>query len=367
VKVAVVGAGGVGSVFGGRLAGAGHEVWLVHRRPEVVEALLRTGLQLSTPGAADEWVWPRATTDTADIGPVDLVLILTKSTDTRAAAEAARMLVGPATSVLTLQNGLGNLETIAAIVGVERSLMGMTYVGAALLSPGHAALTAPGPTFIGEPNGTLSERIQYLASALTSAGLPTQATERLWDQVWGKLIINAALNATCALTDASGQSALQSEAASHWLGLVAEETARVAAALGISLPYADPAERVRQHCRDVGPSKPSMLQDMQRERPTEIQAINGAVVREGLRLGVHPIQPGIAAAGAGPRTGARAHFIGADLWAGTHLQPDQHGQLRGDTHHPPVAVLRLRNGPRRAPRRRRPARHARHRGLEYSS
>jgi 2-dehydropantoate 2-reductase len=116
--------------------------------------------------------------------------------------------------------------------------------------------------------------------------MPTEATDRLWEMVWGKLVINAALNATCALTGASGESALRSAAASEWLGLVAEETAAVATALGISLPYADAAARVRKHCQDVGTSKPSMLQDIERGRPTEIDAINGAVVREGARLGV---------------------------------------------------------------------------------
>ena len=162
----------------------------------------------------------------------------------------------------------------------------MTYVGAALLGPGHARLTAAGPSFIGEPSGRLSQRVQDLAEAFSAAGIPTEATEHLWDMVWGKLVINAALNATCALAGASGTAALASPAAYEWLGLVAEETARVARALGIQLPYADAAERVRQHCRDVGESKPSMLQDMERARPTEIEAINGAVVREGARVGV---------------------------------------------------------------------------------
>jgi 2-dehydropantoate 2-reductase len=285
VKVAVVGAGGVGSVFGGRLAAAEHEVWLVHRRREVVEALQRDGLRLESPGT-DERIAVHAALDAGSIGPVDLVLILTKSTDTRAAAQAARPLIGSKTVVVTLQNGLGNLETIAEELGAERSLLGMTYVGAALVAPAHARLTAPGPSFLGEPNGSLSGRVTELARTFTEAGVPTQATDRLWEMVWGKLVINAALNATCALTGASGAAALSSEAACTWLGMVAEETAAVARALGIALPYPDAAERVRQHCRDVGASKPSMLQDMERGRRTEVDAINGAVVREGKRLGV---------------------------------------------------------------------------------
>jgi 2-dehydropantoate 2-reductase len=285
VKVAVVGAGGVGSVFGGTLAAAGHDVWLVHRRREVVEALQRDGLRLGSPGK-DERIAVQATDDPNQIGPVDLVLILTKSTDTRAAAESARPLIGATTLVVTLQNGLGNLETIGEVLGAERTLLGMTYVGAAVVGPGIARLTAPGASFVGEPNGQLSERVELLARTFSEAGVPTQATDRLWDMVWGKLVINAAMNATCALTGASGDAALHSEATRAWLGLVAQETAAVATALGITLPYADATARVHQHCRDVGASKPSMLQDMERGRPIEIDAINGAVVREGKRLGV---------------------------------------------------------------------------------
>jgi 2-dehydropantoate 2-reductase len=285
VKVAVVGAGGIGSVFGGQLALAGHDVWLIHRRREVIDALEREGLRLEGPDG-DRRVAVHATDDTTHVGAADLVLVVTKATDTRAAAEAARALIGAQTLVVTLQNGLGNLETIAEVLGAERCLLGMTYIGATLPGPGHARLTATGMSFLGEPNGALSARVEHLARAFSEAGLPTQATDRLWEMVWGKLVINAAMNATCALTGASGEAALRSEAACAWLGLVAEETAAVAAALGVSLPYPDAAARVRQHCRDVGASKPSMLQDMERGRPTEIDAINGAVVREGKRLGV---------------------------------------------------------------------------------
>ena len=285
MRVAVVGAGGIGGVFGGSLAAAGHEVWLVHRRAEVVGVLARNGLLLEHDGRR-EAVAVHATGDTSTIGEVDLVLILTKSTDTVAAAESAAALIGETTVVATLQNGLGNLETISERLGAERTLMGMTYLGAAVLGAGHVRLTAPGPTFIGEPTGAVSERVESLARTFSEAGLPTQATDRLWEMVWGKLVINTALNASCAITGATGAAALRSPATSEWIGKVAEETATVARALGVTLPFANAAERVWQHCRDVGESKPSMLQDMERGRSTEIDAINGAVVREGKRLGV---------------------------------------------------------------------------------
>ncbi|MBV9174730.1 MAG: 2-dehydropantoate 2-reductase, partial [Chloroflexi bacterium] len=188
--------------------------------------------------------------------------------------------------VLTVQNGLGNFETLSESLGAERVLVGMTYAGAAVLAPGRVRHTAAGKTVIGEPVGRVSERARCLAATLSRAGLPTEATDRLWDEVWGKLLINAALNATCALTGASGTDVLASDAAREWTGLVAEETARVAAATGVRLPYSSATARALRHCQDITDAKPSMLQDVEGARPTEIDAINGAIVREGERVGV---------------------------------------------------------------------------------
>lgn len=285
MKTAVMGAGAVGSVFGGRLAAAGHEVWLIHRRAEVVNALRRDGLRLSTPDGL-QTVRVGATRDPTEVGPVDVVLIMTKATDTADAARAARPLVADQTLVLTLQNGLGNFEVIGAAVGAERTLVGLTYIGATLGEPGAARLTAPGRSFIGEPEGRLSERVVELAQAFSAAGLPTEVAERIWDVIWGKLIINAAINASCALTGATGTGVLDSPPLSRWLALVAHESAAVARRLGIELPYPDAPARVLQHCRDVGDSKPSMLQDVERGRPTEIDAINGAIVRAAESVGL---------------------------------------------------------------------------------
>jgi 2-dehydropantoate 2-reductase len=285
MRVAVVGAGGIGSLFGGRLAAAGHTVWLIHRRQEHVDALRRDGLHLE--GARGlERIAVHATTDAAEVQHVDMVLVLTKANDTRAAAETARPLVGSETVVVTLQNGLGNLETIREVLGVEQVLVGMTYHGASLDAPGQVRHTAIGQTFLGDPSEELSEPVRRVADLFGEAGLPTEPTDRLWSMVWGKLIVNAALNPTAALIGAGGSDILASPSAKRWVGMVAVEGAVVAAAVGIDLPYPDAAARVWQHCETVGSAKPSMLQDMERGRPTEIEAINGAIVREGARCGV---------------------------------------------------------------------------------
>jgi 2-dehydropantoate 2-reductase len=284
VKIAVVGAGGIGSLFGGRLAAAGHCVWLIHRRPDVVHVLRAQGLHLESANGVER-IPVNATIDAREVGEVDLVLVLTKSNDTRSAADASRSLVGAGTLVLTLQNGLGNDAVLGEVLGPERVLLGMTYAGAAFVTPGHVRHTAPGATFVGDPAGAPG-RAERLAQLFTAAGLPTSVARDLSAEIWGKLLINSAMNATCALTGASGTAALRSPAARDMLRRVAIETAAVAVALGVRLPYADPAARVLQHCRDVADAKPSMLQDMERERPTEIEAINGAIVREADRLGV---------------------------------------------------------------------------------
>src|SRR5215216_5477766 len=140
MRVAVIGAGGIGCLFGGRLAAAGHEVWLVHRRREVVDALRRDGLTLDGPRGR-EIIGVSATCDPSEIGTADLVLILTKAYDTRAAALAAVLLVGSETLVVSLQNGLGNLEAIAEVLGPERVVLGMTYHGASQDAPGRVRHT----------------------------------------------------------------------------------------------------------------------------------------------------------------------------------------------------------------------------------
>ena len=284
MRIAVVGAGAMGSVFGGLLTAGGCDVWLVDSWQAHVDALSRDGLRIEV-GGSQRFVPVKATTDPAQVGPVDLVLVQVKSTDTAPATRAARPLIGDETIFLTLQNGLGNREVIAAIAGEERALAGVTYDSAVMVGPGHVRHTNISRTYVGELDGRTSPRVERIAATFSAAGIPTSVSDSLLDLQWGKLLVNAAANAAGAITGCTAGELVRHASSRDLTRLVAEETAAVARAVGAHPPD-DPATKVHQALAAAGDSKPSMLQDVERGRWTEIDSINGAVVREGERVGV---------------------------------------------------------------------------------
>jgi len=285
LKVLVVGPGAMGSLFAGMLALGGHEVWLMGRRMEVVDHIRRQGVTILR-GEGRENVPVSATTDARDVGPVDLVMVCVKAYDTERACVDALPAVGSSTTLLTLQNGLGNVETIASVVGRERVLAGVTSHGATLLGPGLVRHAGAGETAIGELDGAETERVWGVADALRQAGIQVEISPRVDSLIWGKLVVNAAINPITALLKVPNGGLLASEDARELMAAVALEAAGVARARGIPLPYADPVGRVEAVCRQTAPNRSSMLQDVDRGIRTEIDFIDGALAREGERLGV---------------------------------------------------------------------------------
>lgn len=285
-RVAVLGAGAMGSLFGGMLCAVLDDVWLVDIREDHIAAVARDGLVIES-AAGTRRVHPKATTDRAEPGPVDLLLVFVKATRTAAAVGGAGPLIGPRTVVLTLQNGLGNLEAIAAVVGEERTLGGATYQGARTLGLGRISHHIVGETRIGALSKTTEARARAIVELFERAGLPTRFADDVSSLVWTKAVNSIAVNALTAITGLTFAEVVSTPPALQLLRRLLEECLSVTRALGIELDLGpDPAARLEAHLVRIGPTKSSMLQDFELDRESEVDALNGALVRYGERLGI---------------------------------------------------------------------------------
>ena len=289
MKIAILGAGALGCAMGGVLTEAGHEVWLINRNSEQVKAMNSHGLVLRTAGI-DRTIKVHAVTTAASVagGVVDLVIVLVKSFHTESAMQAATSLLGPHTNVLSLQNGLGHEDVLAGIVGRHRLLAGKTYVGGTQLAPGHVlAGTVRKLTVLGEPEGGLSERALRIGELFNAAGLDTTVSPNIASTLWDKLLVNAATGALSAITRLPyGLLYQMPELEACGIAAVAEAMA-VARASGIGLSIAQPVDAWRMAGAGLPfEFKPSMLQSIEKGSITEIDYINGAVVRQGMKVGV---------------------------------------------------------------------------------
>ncbi len=285
MKIAVIGAGAMGSLFGAYLAKAGEAVTLVDIWQEHVAAIRSQGLLLSEE-AGDEVVRLDVVLGTGGLVAVDLVILFVKAAATRVAAVDAAALLRPGGRVLTLQNGLGNAEVIAEIVGAERVLAGTTAQGATLLGPGRVRHGGRGETHIGRLSGEVDGLCAQVAAMLSNAGLPTVVEPDVRSLIWGKLVINTGINALTALLRLRNGQLAELAETRQLLALAVEEAVQVAGAAGVALPYENPLGKVLAVAAATGQNQSSMLQDVLRGSPTEIAVITGAIVREGERRGV---------------------------------------------------------------------------------
>jgi len=285
MKIAVLGAGAMGSLFGGKLAQGGHEVTLIGTRAEHVERINLEGLYMDGLGGGLR-VKVRACLSAAEAGPAELVLVCVKAFQTREAMAGAASLVGPETMVLTLQNGLGNVESLVEVVGQGPVMAGTTSHGANLSEPGRVCHAGAGLTTLGELSGRLSGRLKTLGRVFEESGLaPVALSDNVQGLIWKKLVINVAINAITALARINNGQILDFPEAGEISRLAVLEAVEVARRKGITFPD-DPVQVTRQVARETGANRSSMLQDIIRQRRTEIEVINGAVVREGEALGV---------------------------------------------------------------------------------
>jgi 2-dehydropantoate 2-reductase len=285
MKVCIVGCGAVGSLFAASLSQLDDvEVWAYDLEEEHVRAINEHGLRVS--GAGELVGRLRATSDASELPPCDFGIVATKSmhTDTALRAAAHALAEGCACSV---QNGVGNEETIA--VHVERVIRGTTFPAGRIVEPGHVQWDVRGETTIGpfEPSPAPMEEVERLAEACTRAGMPTQAVPDARGPQWRKVIFNAATNPVGALTGLTHGQVCEDESLRRLVTGLVDEGKAVATAQGIELD-ADPEELIDYAARpDVAYAhKASMLQDVEARRPTEIDYLNGGIVRFGGEQGV---------------------------------------------------------------------------------
>lgn len=285
MKIAVVGAGAMGSLFGGLLAESGADVWLLDIWAEHVKAVNENGLNIEREGKFRS-VSVKATTDPNRIGISDIVIIFVKSTNTRQAAKTAKFLMDDSSLILTLQNGMGNADTIAEVIEPARIIAGTTSHGATMLGPGSIRHAGIGPTTIGMWADGGKDKALYIAKFLTEAGIKTEAVDDIQSVIWNKLLVNVGINAITALTGIKNGQLLDLSATQDISRAAVEEAMELARAQGVMIRE-DAVEHVFEIAKATSPNRSSMGQDVDNKRLTEIEAINGFVVREAFKIGLN--------------------------------------------------------------------------------
>ena len=284
MKICIVGCGAVGSLFAAHLAQKGDvEVWDYDVWTEHIEAINRNGLRLS--GAADFTAQLRATSDAKQLPRCDYGIVATKAIHTRSAIAQAARAFDDNSAVCSVQNGVGNEEIIAE--HVKTVIRGTTFPAGHPIAPGHIGFDIKGDTWIGpfEPTNTPMSKVEELAGLITRSGMNTIPLKDARGAQWTKLIFNAATNPVGALTLLHHGAATRFAPTRQLFNDLIAEGEAVAAALRIEL-HGDPRALVQKGANAPGKHRASMLQDVLANRQTEIDFMNGAIVKSGEQTGV---------------------------------------------------------------------------------
>lgn len=286
MRIAVVGAGAMGSVYAALLGDAGNDVWAVDTWEAHVAAIREHGLRVEG-ASGDRTVRINATTRVEDVGEVDLIVVSTKAMDVGQATLAARSLAGPDTLVLPIQNGLGSGDVVAEIFGDDRVAIGVAGgFGASVVAPGHVHHEGMELLRLGERRGPTTERLERVAAVWRAAGFTVRTYDDVDQLVWEKLICNVCFSATCALLDLTIGEVMDDPNAWTVASRCAVEAYDVASAARVDLPFDDPVEHVLAFGRKIPAARPSLLLDLKAARRCEIDVINGAIPRVARSVGV---------------------------------------------------------------------------------
>jgi 2-dehydropantoate 2-reductase len=286
MKIGIVGSGAMGSVYGALLGDAGNELWMLDRWQEHIQAMRAKGLRCEG-ASGDRTVQVRATTEAAEAGPCELVIVATKVMDIDTAVRAAAPMIGPDSLVLGIQNGLGNVERIKKVLSADNLLFGIAGgFGAEIIGPGHVHHNGMEAINLAELSSGITARLERIGEVWRQAGFTVKLYDDLWPVVWSKLVANVAFSAICAATGMRVGQVCANEWAWGLARACVEEAVAVAAAKGIKLAYDDPVQWVRDFAGKIPNARPSMYQDVRAGRRSEIDSIQGGVVAEGAKLGI---------------------------------------------------------------------------------
>lgn len=283
-RIAIIGPGAMGILFSYYLQQVCSDLFLIDYREDRAKLLNQKGLKVETQeGIKDFRV--KVITNPLGLETASLVLVCVKAYSTFQAVKRVKTLVGKRTLILTLQNGLGNLEAITKLFPQRQVLGGTTSLGANVIEPGWVKFAGSGEIVIGQLTGG-TEKAEKVAELLKKAGLEVRTTDNLEGTIWSKVLINVGINALTAILRLRNGKLLNYEGTRILMKEAVKEAEAVARAKGLKLLYSDPLLRVEEVAKRTGENISSMLQDVRAKRRTEIDAINGAIVKEAKRLGL---------------------------------------------------------------------------------
>jgi len=284
MRIYMIGSGAMGSVYGGLLAHAGFDVTLIDPREDHIGRVQREGVIVEGVRGRHVIRVP-ALTHHGGLVPADFAIIFTDANSTQDAARTAKEVLKPEGFALTLQNGIGNVEALVAELGTARVVAGVTMNSGALPEAGRAAYTNAGLTSIGELDGRVTPRIEEVARMLNQAGIETKIVADPMSEIWTKFVLNCAINSLTAVTGLRSGEMYRTPEVNALQDRILDEILAVVERKGIKLAEPDMRKRIKAHCR-VRYNRPSMMQHVERGQRTEIDALNGALVREATALGI---------------------------------------------------------------------------------
>ena len=285
MKIVVVGPGAIGSLFAAYLAKSKEEIWLLDKSSQRAAKLNECGISLE--GSSASWQSkPKVTANPQDIGQADLIIICVKSFDTKLAIEKIKPLLNQETKILTLQNGIGNVEIISELVGQERVIAGVTNEGATLIDIGKIRHAGRGETIIGAIDGKTPVALRTIREIFNKVGFNCKMSRDIKSLLWSKLIINVGINALSAITRLPNGKLIEYEGTKRILRDAVSEAARIAKRKRVKLIFDDPLAKVEAVCEGTQSNLSSMLQDVLRKKRTEVEFINGVIVRLACELGI---------------------------------------------------------------------------------